>query len=260
MSFVRGQPQPFPFALVKRTTGQAFTNLDGTPSVYLTIDGNAQQAASQTPVWQGNGQWLIILTGVEVQGTSLGIMITHTDAIPEHTTVSVNDPPATPAAVVTISSSGTSISDTFEYYGTLAAAEHYFAYRLNSGYWDNATIADREKALIGATRLIDRLNFANSKYDAEQNLQFPRGTDTTVPIEIEYAVYEIGIKLIEGVDSEIDAQTLGVMSESYSGVQANYHENFVNEHIRAGIPSIEAWEYLKPFLRDSRQVNLARVN
>lgn len=262
MPFTRGQSQPFPFSLIKRTTGEAFTDVDGTPSVYFTIDNEAQQAAGGTPVYQGNGQWLINFNGSEVQGSTMGILCTHADVIPEHTTVDVTAEQDTfqVQAVVTVSSSGTSISGTFEYYGTLAAAESYFDYRLNSDVWDDAIVKDREKALIAATRAIDKLNYANDKYDSTQNLQFPRGDDTTVPVEIEYACYEIAIKLLEGHDSEIEAQSLGVMSETYTGVRTAYQQGFVNEHLRAGIPSIEAWDYLKPFLRDSSRIDLARIN
>jgi hypothetical protein len=262
MAFTRGEAQPFPFSLVKKTSGDAFIDSDGTPSVYITIDGGTQQAAGGTPVYQGNGQWLITFTGDEIQGSIIGIMITHADAIPEHTSVEVKDVQDSfqVQAVVTVSSSGTTISDTFEYYGTLAAAEHYFDYRLDSDYWDDATIKDREKALIGATRLIDKLNYENEKYDDDQNLQFPRGDDTSIPVEIEYATYEIAVKLLEGIDSEIEAQALGVLTETYTGVRTTYQAGFVNEHLRSGIPSIEAWEYLKPFLRDGKRIALARVN
>jgi hypothetical protein len=262
MPFTRGQAQPFPFSLIKKTSGDAFTDSDGTPSVYFTIDSNAQQTAGGTPVYQGNGQWLITFTGSEVQGSTMGILCTHADVIPEHTTVDVVAEQDTfqVQSVVTVSSSGTSISGTFEYYGTLAAGEDYFNYRLGSDAWDQAIIKDREKALIAATRLIDKLNFENSKADDDQNLQFPRGDDTTVPVEIEFACYEITIKLLEGVDNEVEAQSLGVLTETYTGVRTTYQAGFVNEHLRAGIPSIEAWEYLKPFLRDSKRIQLARIS
>lgn len=260
MAFTRGEAQPFPFALVKRSSGEAFIDTDGTPSVYFTIDGGAQQAAGGTPVYQGNGQWLISFTGSEVQGNIMGIMITHADVIPEHTTVDVLDPDTTVQSIVTVTSSGSSISDTFTYYGTLIAADTYFDHRLNSDIWEQALVKNRENALIQATRLIDKLNFVNDKYDEDQILQFPRGDDTSIPIEIEYACYEIAIKLLEGYDNEVEAESMGVLTETYTGVRTTYQVGYANEHIRAGIPSIEAWEYLKPYLRDQRTVELLRVS
>lgn len=148
----------------------------------------------------------------------------------------------------------------FEYYGTLTGAETYFDNRLKSDKWANSIVGDQQKALIQATRAIEKLNYENSKNDADQSLQFPRGNDTTVPVEIEYACYEIAIKLLEGYEPEIEAETLGILSETYSGVRSTYDGIFVNDHIRAGISSIEAWLYLKPFLFDPREIKLSRVN
>ncbi len=260
MAFIRGQSQAFTFTLIKRSNGEAITNLDGVPSVFFTVDSEAQVEAGATPVYQGNDQWLITFTGGEVQGTTMGIITTHSLAVTESVVVTVEELTTVTAAIVTVTASGSSISDTFEYYGTLTAADQYFNFRLSSDSWTDATVADREKALIQATRAIERLNYANHKNVSTQTLQFPRGDDTVIPREIEYANYEIGIKLLEGVDSEVEAQSLGVMSEAYSGAKTAYQAGFVNEHLRAGIPSILAWEYLKPFLRDNLQLNLTRVN
>ncbi len=145
-------------------------------------------------------------------------------------------------------------------YGSLFGAESYFAGRLHTNAWDQALISDREAALQQATRAIDCLNFAGCKHDELQELQFPRGDDLEVPIEIVWATYELAIKLLEGVEVDQEAETIGVLTEQYSGVRTTYDETYVNEHIRAGIPSIRAWNYLKPFLRDPRQMRVSRVN
>jgi hypothetical protein len=259
MAFIRGQAVTgFPFGLVNKDTGESITT--GDVDIYITIDGGAQFAALGEPVHEGNGQWTVNFNGNEIDGRFIGILIIHPDSVPQHFTIeAIESDPTVPVISVTVTSSGTSISDTFEYYGTLLAAEHYFNYKLDSSDWDLATIKDREKALIQATRAIDKLNFLHDKFNIDQTLQFPRGVSEAVPIEIEYACYEIAIKLLGGIDVDVEAKTLGVMSESYTGIRTAYDPSFVNEHIRAGIPSIEAWEYLKPFLRDSRTVKLLRV-
>jgi hypothetical protein len=149
---------------------------------------------------------------------------------------------------------------TIEIYGTLARANAYFETILGTGHWDNAIISDREKALIMSTRLIDRLNFAGSLASSDQQLQFPRGKDTTVPLDIEYACYEITLILLSGFDLEQETISLGVSSDAFSGVRTTYDSNTHMEHIRAGIPSITAWNYLKPYLSDPRQVLISRVN
>lgn len=146
------------------------------------------------------------------------------------------------------------------YYGTHTAAIVYFNERLDTRVWDEALYNDRISALIMATRAIDKLNFAGDKNDADQTLQFPRGDDTLVPTEVEYATYEVALVLLDGYSPDQEVETLGVLSESYSGVRTTYDVGHVNEHIRAGIPSIEAWEYLRPFLRDPTRVRLSRVS
>lgn len=258
MEFIRGQAiVGFPFGLVNKSTGDSITI--GTPVVYITLDGGTQFAGSNVPVHEGNGQWTVNFNGNETDATFIGIMITHTDAIPQHFAIKTSEP-TVPVAIVTVTSSGTSISDTFQYYGTLVAADLYFANRLNGDCWEQAIVKDRQTALIAATRLVEKLNYAGDKHLTSQMLQFPRGTDVVIPVEIEYAAYEIAIKLLEGVNQEIEIQTLGVMTESYSGIRTAYDPEFVNEHIRAGIPSSDAWALLKPFLRDQRQVTLQRVS
>lgn len=259
MAFIKGEAiVGFPFTLVNKETGAAITT--GTVTLYLVQDGGDQTVAAATPVHKGNGQWTFDLNGNETNYDFIGITVVHADAIPQNFTIKTELPAATPAISVTVSSSGTSLSDTFEYYGTLTAADLYFDNRLKSSKWELSTVKDRERALITATRYIDKLNFAGDKADDDQNLQFPRGTDTEVPLEIEFACYEIALELLKGVDVELEARAVGVMAESYTGMRVNYGTDYVHEHVRAGIPSIEAWQYLKPFLRNPQLIKLSRVN
>jgi len=57
-------------------------------------------------------------------------------------------------------------------YGTIVLADTYFGERLNSEVWEDAVPADRTKALIMATRAIDRLNFVGEMADEDQVLQW----------------------------------------------------------------------------------------
>ncbi len=52
----------------------------------------------------------------------------------------------------------------FPYYGTVDEANEYFANRLHARAWVNAAPADQPKALLGATVLIDGLNFKGNKH------------------------------------------------------------------------------------------------
>ena len=259
MAFTKGVPiTGFAFGIVHKETGSPVTT--GTVNTYITKDGGVQQAGSYTPVHEGNGQWTINLSGNEMDADVVGLIVIHADAIPQHFTIKT-EPPVADEDIITITatSSGTTISGEFEFYGSMVGAINYFSKKLNTNAWDDALYEDREASLIQATIAIDRLNFLNNKTSSSQNLQFPRGTDITIPVEIEYACYEVALSLLDGVDMEQEAQTVGVMSESHSGVRTTYDESYVNEHLRAGIPSIQAWGFLKPFLRDPLQLRVSRV-
>lgn len=165
-------------------------------------------------------------------------------------------------------------------YGSVSEADTYFATRLYSDAWEDASTEDKTKALATATRHIDRLNFAGYKHtvwavldanacadeddiaaaEVAQALQFPRGSDTEVPEDIEIACYEIAIALLDGVDPEMEAESLGVISQGFASVRTTYDRSWAQNHIQAGIASAAAWRYLKPFLRSGLDFVIKRVN
>jgi hypothetical protein len=128
----------------------------------------------------------------------------------------------------------------YDYYGTLAQANEYFNNRLHEQAWYDAPAADRPKALIKATQIIDNLNYKGEKaavvavmYDSDWNeldatdeeirdanlaqpLEFPRGDDTAVPDEILIACWEVAYALLDGVDPDLDVENLGVSSQGYA--------------------------------------------
>jgi len=174
----------------------------------------------------------------------------------------------------------------YTYYGTVNEANTYFTNRLYSTAWEYASESDREKALIGATQIVDRLNFAGHKaavyditYDStgnlvspaptdaalrtaytSQELEFPRGTDTEVPDDIKMATWEISYALLDGVDPDMEAENLAVTGQTIASVRTTYDRNNVNiEHIANGVPSAKAWRLLVPFLRDADACKISRV-
>ncbi len=170
---------------------------------------------------------------------------------------------------------------TQETYGTVAEAAAYFAARLHERAWSRASVADRPKALWAATLIVDSLNFKGYKApvytllqatpsatateiraaEAIQALEFPRGADTEVPEDIRRATYEIAHSLLDGKDPELELEALGISSQGYASVRTTYHRSQVPiEHIINGIPSPQAWRWLKPFLRDDDALKLARVS
>jgi len=173
----------------------------------------------------------------------------------------------------------------YTYYGLMADAVTFFSHRLHADAWDGASATDRENAMIQATAIIDRLNFKGEKasvyailYDADgdlqdvtdaeiraayalQDLDFPRGTDTLVPQDIKVACWECAYALLDGVDPDMELENMGVSSQTYAAVRTSYNREAAPiEHLINGIPSANAWRYLKPFLRDERGMKLSRIN
>jgi hypothetical protein len=182
------------------------------------------------------------------------------------------------------------ISD--EYYGTVDEGDAYFAARLHEAAWSGADPADRPKALLAATRIIDSLNFKGYKatvyallqglgvesvenaigygyttaaavYAAElaQPLEFPRGADTEVPESIRRATYEIAHALLDGRDPELEMEAIGIKSHRYANIATEYQRDHTPiEHLMHGVVSMTAWQLLKPFLRDDEVIRLNRVS
>ena len=170
---------------------------------------------------------------------------------------------------------------TFPHYGTIAEANEYFDNRLHETAWSESNNADRNKALIAATRTIDALNYKGNKNpiflaletDANateetlrdagltQALKFPRGVDTVVPDVIKFACFEIAYSLLDGKDPEIELENLMVTRQKYASVNIEYNrKNVPVEHIVNMIPSSIAWRWLRPFLVDEDQIILRRVS
>jgi hypothetical protein len=159
------------------------------------------------------------------------------------------------------------------YYGSVGSGDLFFNNRLNVRKWTNSSNADKIKALTMATQIIDRLNFAGNKASDGQVLQFPRmnsytdpvtlieseSSDDQVPSDIKNATYLIAYKLLDGYDPDAQAQMLAVEMSKYQSVQTYYQRDYIPEYMQAGVPSSEAWNYLRPYLRDPREVELSRV-
>ena len=173
------------------------------------------------------------------------------------------------------------------FYGTLNDANTFFASRLWTYDWDNASVADRNKALQHATDLIDQFDYVGQKYtvavlygtdssplsptDAEiraaelsQPLEFPRGEDadasSTIPNEIKYANYHIAKALLTR-DPEADLEALATKKSQYGDVRTEYNRDGNHlDHIQHMIPSPQAWNLLKPFLRRRMTFDVNRAN
>lgn len=155
-------------------------------------------------------------------------------------------------------------------YVTNVEADDYLANKPNSSVWFAKTTQEKDRYLLQATMIIDRLNYAGIKTaayavkqaggtreairaaGATQEHQFPRGTDTAVPADIEYACCEIAFSLCSGVDPDEELRLLVTTGESVGplGLKVTYSRSAHPEWTLAGVPSPTAWQMLVPYLRD----------
>ncbi len=149
---------------------------------------------------------------------------------------------------------------TLNIYGTLEKADVYFGSLLHGQRWLYSDVTRKRQALNEATQRIDCLSFIGVMASASQPLQFPRGTDTLVPVAIERACYEVALAILSGVDPDTERDNLSVTVQAYGGLRTEYDRTGVPAHYAAGIPSATAWQYLLPFLEPQLGIHNNRVS
>lgn len=168
-------------------------------------------------------------------------------------------------------------------YGSVSGGDTYFSTQFHSYDWDQASNADKSKALTLASELIDQFDYAEQKYaivqvgdcedyenkaayeaairaaNASQPHEFPRGTVNTVPTEIEEAAYLIAKALLSGRDPEMDLETATNKNSRYGDLSTSTDvEGNTMEHIAHLIPSPRAWNKIRPFLRERDEFRFSR--
>jgi len=66
------------------------------------------------------------------------------------------------------------LSLTYNSYASVAEADYYFEDRMSVSAWTSATTADKEAAIVSATRQIDKEYFVGRATSSTQALSFPR--------------------------------------------------------------------------------------
>lgn len=146
-------------------------------------------------------------------------------------------------------------------YITLADADTYFAtQRLFADAWEEASDARKTLALQMATNLMEQLAYSGDKTDEDQEQQFPRGGDTTIPTDIQNACAENAYSLLDGVDVEYEYENLRRVSQGFANVRSSNDTGILPEHKLAGIPSYIAWRLMVPFLRDKSAISIMKVS
>lgn len=139
-------------------------------------------------------------------------------------------------------------------------AETYIQqYKLDTGPWYSATLSEQERALNIATRNIDKLAYKGVRADSSQENAFPRGNDIEVPQDIKDAATELAFALLDGVDPDIEFDSLTVENKRLGPVSTTSDVSIPRELIVAGIVSIEAWKLLIPYLRSQKEMRIERV-
>jgi hypothetical protein len=139
-------------------------------------------------------------------------------------------------------------------------ADVYFTTRLNSELWDKQSEDRKTAALTTATRYIDTLNFAGSKTDSVQALEFPRGGDLVVPQRIKDACCEIAYALLDGRDIEYEGELLENSALGMGDNRQVSDTDVINLAKVHGIPSRLAWDMLLPCLQSGSEITISRVN
>ena len=115
-------------------------------------------------------------------------------------------------------------------YVTLAEAVTYMGCRFGTTSFDNLSSADKEKALVQATREIDRHRFHGYRNSMVQALQFPRAypyssdepmvaTVATVPITIKHATCEQALAIAQNASTGGTSQRARMQAEGVKSFQ-----------------------------------------
>lgn len=94
-------------------------------------------------------------------------------------------------------------SVTYLTYGSIVGATEYFQADINGATWISAITENQEKALISATRWIDRIGI----YDTSGTLYTPVADDTGVPEAVQQASYILAQTLLADATAATKATT-----------------------------------------------------
>lgn len=104
MSFIRAEAVTgFTFGLVNKTTGAALTGAASGIGKYITKDGGTQASIAGSIAEEGNGQYSVNLTAAEMTAAIVGLLFTHSSAVPVQFTIRTVGSPADTSTESTLS-------------------------------------------------------------------------------------------------------------------------------------------------------------
>ena len=145
-------------------------------------------------------------------------------------------------------------------YVTTDEADTYFETRFQSEEWEDADSDTKIRVLATSTKLMDNLNYFGTKTESSQELQFPRNGQTTIPTRVKEACYEISYALLEGRDPDYDIENINVSGSRFGSASVSRDPENIPLHVVAGIPSIRAWNLLRPYLNNSQTLRIERIS
>ena len=136
-------------------------------------------------------------------------------------------------------------------------ANAYFADRLHSEAWDEATETDKAKALATASKRLDLLHYRGRPVNPDQGAAFPRlvqnqfgyMVDIGIPQAVKDAVCEEALSLLAQSDFDrvrADLRAKGVVSVRAGDASETYSEDMVKQP--QILTSAVARQLLSPFI------------
>lgn len=136
-------------------------------------------------------------------------------------------------------------------------ADAYLLYSLKKRVWD--IFIDKEAALVSATRIIMNLPLkVETLTILEEHLS--EVEDVVIDSKIKEACIEIALSLADGIDPEMEYRQLAKTTQGYGPLRQTKNTEMVEQYLAMGIPCLNAWVRLLPFLKVDRLVVLERTS
>lgn len=133
-------------------------------------------------------------------------------------------------------------------YVTVADANSFFKFHPYKAEWEALSPTDKTDLLDYATNIIDRAGnlFDGVKTDTQQELEFPRNGETTIPRRVKDATLEVAVFQILKMKNKkhMVAQDLKMTGMGVGSVNFSYKDSASGS---SALPDV-AWELLTPYL------------
>ena len=106
---------------------------------------------------------------------------------------------------------------------SLEFADEYFSNRPLAQAWDCLSDLQKEQALIFASMKVNNFNFIGNKKVLSQKLEFPRDFYPELPLDIQHAVCEEALAIIEN-STHNKNKKLGISSLSLGNSSVSYFD------------------------------------